>query len=83
MGLRILKLLYSTCDTIAYENITVCDKIYASGLIEDDFVVIYRIDSTGELVRDDNMTLFYSVEEGKTYNASFYENTTYLVGCTN
>lgn len=65
---------------VAYNNITICDKIYDSGLIEDDFEIIYRIDSTGEIVRDNNMTLFYSVEEGEIYNASFYENTTYLVG---
>lgn len=56
---------------VVYQHITVLDKQYIQRtLLSDVYNVIYKTES-GEIEKIDNMTLYYSVEKGHTYNVSY------------
>lgn len=53
-----------------YMNITVLDKKFTKGFIEDDYDIVYRDNDEGYVHRRDDMQLYYDVEIGKNYNIS-------------
>lgn len=53
-----------------YQNITILDKDYKQRSFRSDvYNVVYKTE-TGDIQKDNNMTLYYSVEEGRSYNIS-------------
>lgn len=57
------------------KNITVVDKIYHYSLIGNDWLVYYTIEDRKEVFQEDNRTLYYNVEIGKTYSMEFFNTT--------
>lgn len=56
--------------TTFYQNITILDNEHRERSFRSDvYNVIYETEA-GEIQKDNNMTLYYSVEEGHSYNVS-------------
>jgi len=56
---------------VTYQTITIVDKEYKQRSFRSDVYNVVLKTEDGDIIKRNDMDLYYSVDEGKSYNASF------------